>query len=412
MLKFIIIGLLLLVIELYSYQAIKQLTKHKGIKFLYVFLTVLLLIYIGYGFSTFDTHSPTNHKSMWAAAMILLFYLPKIIVTLFLILEDVVRIFRGIYQLIKREGAASEDGKFLPGRRSFITKIALGIAAIPFVSVLHGITIGRYKFQVYKLILEFDDLPEAFDGFKFTQVSDIHCGSFDNREKIEYAVALINAQESDLLLFTGDIVNSIADEMTPWFDVFDKLRPHEYGNFSILGNHDYGDYAKWDTEDERRANFQAICDISPKIGFELLRNENTKIYKDGQSITIVGVENWGAELKFMKYGDLDKATAGVDAAEFKILMSHDPSHWDAQILDHPKNFQLTLAGHTHGSQFGIEIPGFIKWSPIQYVYKQWAGLYEKMNKYIYVNRGFGYHAYPGRTGIWPEITVIELRRKK
>jgi predicted MPP superfamily phosphohydrolase len=289
--------------------------------------------------------------------------------------------------------------------------LALGIAAIPFASVLYGITIGRYKFQVYKHVLEFEDLPHAFDGFTFTQLSDIHAGSFDNKEKLEYAVDLINSQDSDLLLFTGDIVNSIADEMLPWSDVFRKLRKHTYGNYSILGNHDYGEYVKWNTEEERLANFKGICDISPEIGFHLLRNECVRIEKGGESIVVVGVENWGADPRFMKYGDLDKATQGVSTADFKILMTHDPSHWDAQVLDHPKNFQLTLAGHTHGFQFGIEIPGVIKWSPVQYIYKQWAGLYEKMGKYIYVNRGFGYHAYQGRTGIWPEITVIELRRK-
>lgn len=410
MFRILFLSLLFILAEFYSFQAFWQLTKKKTFRWIYAVVSVLVLAYIAYGFSKFDRSTGQTHQSMLAAALIILFYLPKIIIALFLLLEDFVRLSTGIIQYFKRE--KREKKNFLPERRKFIAQLAFGIAAIPFASVLHGITIGRYKFQVYKHVLEFVDLPQAFDGFTFTQVSDIHSGSFDNKEKLEYAVDLINSQDSDLLLFTGDIVNSIADEMLPWTDVFKKLRKHSYGNYSILGNHDYGEYVKWETEEAKQKNFKAICDISPEIGFQLLRNEHVRIEKGGESIAIVGVENWGADFRFMKFGDLDKATEGVSPVDFKILMSHDPSHWDAQILNHPKNFQLTLAGHTHGSQFGIEIPGIIKWSPIQYVYKQWAGLYEKMGKYIYVNRGFGYHAYQGRTGIWPEITVVELRKKK
>lgn len=412
MLQILLVGFVFILVEFYTYQAFRQWTKRKSFRLIYVLVSVLILGYIAYGFSKFDRSIGQTHQSMLAAALVILFYLPKAIITVLLLTEDAVRLFIGIFQYFNREKADKEANRpFMPERRKFVSQLALGIAAIPFASVLYGITVGRYKFQVYKHVLEFEDLPHAFDGFTFTQLSDIHAGSFDNKEKLEYAVDLINSQDSDLLLFTGDIVNSIADEMLPWSDVFRKLRKHTYGNYSILGNHDYGEYVKWDTEEERLANFKGICDISPKIGFQLLRNECVRIEKGGESIVVVGVENWGADPRFMKYGDLDKATQGVSTADFKILMTHDPSHWDAQVLDHPKNFQLTLAGHTHGFQFGIEIPGVIKWSPLQYIYKRWAGLYEKMGKYIYVNRGFGYHAYQGRTGIWPEITVIELRRK-
>lgn len=401
----------LLLVEFYTFQAVKQLTDRRFFRLLYLFCSALIIAYIAYGFSRFDRSSGQNHQSMLAAAMIILFYLPKVIITLLLLLEDVVRLLRGVIQYVRRV-KTTEKRPFLPERRKFITQLAFGIAAIPFISVLHGITIGRYKFQVHKHILTFEDLPEAFDGFTITQLSDIHSGSFDSREKLEYAIDLVNQQQSDLLLFTGDLVNSLAGEMIPWMDVFKKIEPHPYGNYSILGNHDYGEYIQWETDEERIRNFKAICDLSPAIGFTLLRNENVRLRKGADSLVIVGVENWGERAHFMKYGDLDLATKGVHPEDFKVLMSHDPSHWEAKILDHPKQFQLTLAGHTHGSQFGIEIPGFIKWSPIQYVYKQWAGLYEKMGKMIYVNRGFGYHAYQGRTGIWPEITVLELRKKK
>ncbi|MBB1138767.1 metallophosphoesterase [Myroides sp. WP-1] len=401
----------LLIVEFYAYQAVKQLTHHRFFRLLYIGCSALILAYIAYGFSRFDRSSGQNHQSMLAAAMVILFYLPKVIITLLLLLEDVVRVIRGLVQYFRRT-KTTEKRPFLPSRRKFITQIAFGIAAIPFISVLHGITIGRYKFQVYKHVLTFEDLPDAFDGFTITQLSDIHSGSFDNREKLEYAIDLVNQQQSDLLLFTGDLVNSLAGEMIPWMDVFKKIEQHPFGNYSILGNHDYGEYIQWDTDEDRERNFKAICDLSPALGFKLLRNEHVRLRKGEDSLVIVGVENWGERAHFMKYGDLDQSTQGVEASDFKVLMSHDPSHWEAKILEHPKNFQLTLAGHTHGSQFGIEIPGFLKWSPIQYVYKQWAGLYEKMGKIIHVNRGFGYHAYQGRTGIWPEITVLELRKKK
>lgn len=409
--RFVLIGVLLLIIEFYSFQTVRQLTKKKFFRVLYLVVSVLIIAYIIYGFSTFDRKAGQNHQSMLAASLIMLFYLPKIIITIFLLLEDVCRIFIGIFQYVKRSSSSSKKA-FLPERRKFITQLAWGVAALPFISVLHGITLGRYKFQVHKHTLFFDDLPDEFEGFKVVQLSDIHIGSFDNREQLEYAIDLVNQQNGDLLLFTGDLVNSLASEMNPWLSAFQQLKKHPFGNFSILGNHDYGHYVEFATQAEADKNFEEICDLSPQIGFQLLRNEHVRVQKGDESIVIVGVENWGARAHFMKLGDLDKATIGVNANDFKILMSHDPSHWEAKVLGHPKNFQLTLSGHTHGSQFGIEIPGFIKWSPIQYVYKQWAGLYEQMGKMLYVNRGFGYHAYQGRTGIWPEITVFELKRKK
>lgn len=411
MLNYIIIGFVLLLIEAYAFIAICHFTKNRVFRTLYLVVSALVVGYIIYGLLLFDRNSVSNQQSMMAASLILLDYLPKAFITVFLLLEDLVRLTVGLWHYIIRERTKNTT-TIIPGRRKFITTIAMGIAAIPFASVLHGITLGRYKFQVHKSSIEIEDLPEAFDGFRFTQISDLHVGSFDDFEKVAYAVDLVNEQDSDLLLFTGDVVNSLADEALPWIPVFKKLRQHKYGNYSILGNHDYGDYANWSNDADRLQNFENICAISPAIGFKLLRNQNVIIEKDGEKIAIVGVENWGVRGHFQKFGDLDIASQNLDSKMFKILMTHDPSHWEAKVLEHPKNFQLTLSGHTHGSQFGIEVPGFIKWSPIQYVYKQWAGLYTQMGKFIYVNRGFGYHAYRGRTGIWPEIAVIELRKKK
>jgi hypothetical protein len=255
--------------------------------------------------------------------------------------------------------------------------------------------------------LYFDDLPTAFDGFKITHISDIHSGSFDDANKIEAGIDLINNQGSDVILFTGDIVNNTADEMEPWIPYFKKLEATQ-GKYSVLGNHDYGEYARWKDANEKALNFQAIKDIHPKIGFNLLLNDSVYIEKGADKIALIGVENWGT--RFKKAGDLKLAASKTSPEDFKILMSHDPSHWNAEVKNDNHNYQLTLSGHTHGMQFGIEIPG-IKWSPVQYVYEQWAGIYSAYNRYINVNRGFGFLAFPGRVGIWPEITVITLKKK-
>ena len=256
--------------------------------------------------------------------------------------------------------------------------------------------------------LAFDDLPKAFDGFTITQISDIHSGSFDNAAKVNYGVDLINEQQSDVILFTGDIVNNKADELLPWKDAFGRLSAKE-GVYSILGNHDYGDYVNWETKEDKEANLQQLFDLQTEMGFTLLRNETHFLEKEGERLALVGVENWGKG-GFKKKGDLDKAVATVEAKDFKILLSHDPSHWEAKVLPHPYNFHLTLSGHTHGMQFGIEIPGWFKWSPVKWRYKQWAGLYQENKQWINVNRGFGFLGYPGRVGIWPEITKITLKR--
>jgi predicted MPP superfamily phosphohydrolase len=268
--------------------------------------------------------------------------------------------------------------------------------------------IGKYNFRVLRYTLEFDDLPKAFDGYRITQISDIHSGSFDNKNKIEYAIDLINKEASDAILFTGDMVNNLASEMIPWKDTFSRLEAKD-GIYSVLGNHDYGDYVRWESEADKEKNLNQLKEIQAEMGFDLLLNESRFIEKDGQRIALVGVENWGAG-GFKKAGDLTKASENLHKDDFKILMSHDPSHWEHVVINHDYHYHLTLSGHTHGMQFGIEIPGWIKWSPVKWRYKHWAGIYEELGQYINVNRGFGFLAYPGRVGIWPEISVIELKR--
>ena len=320
--------------------------------------------------------------------------------------EDIFRVPQAIFRYFT-EGA-NTDVKYLPSRRSFIAKIALGIAAIPFGAILYGVYKGKYNFKVLNYTLTFEDLPEAFNGYKLTQISDIHSGSFDNKEKVEYAVDLINEQKSDVILFTGDMVNNEAKEMQPYINVFNKLRAKD-GLYSVLGNHDYGDYIRWDSDEEKKQNLEDLKKIQKEIGFELLLNESRYIEKNGEKIALVGVENWGAG-GFKKAGDLNKAVQNIKRDDFKILMSHDPSHWEKEVIDDDYHYHLTLSGHTHGMQFGIEIPGWFKWSPVKWRYKYWAGIYEELGQYINVNRGFGYIGFPGRVGIWPEITVIELRK--
>ena len=304
----------------------------------------------------------------------------------------------------------SSDAPFMHGRRKFISQLGLLVAAIPLSSILYGIYKGKYNFRVIKQTIFFDDLPEDFDGFTIAQISDVHSGSFDNPDKVKYAIDLVNEQNADMLVFTGDMVNNKAEEMEPWIDVFKKLSA-PFGMYSILGNHDYGDYVTWKSDDHKKKNMDRLKEIHKEIGFDLLLNENRKLTRGNSSIDLLGIENWGAG-GFAKYGDLEKALKNTHDDAFKILLSHDPSHYDEQVKHHKSKIDITLSGHTHGMQFGIEIPGWVKWSPVKYRYPKWAGLYEENKRYLYVNRGFGYLAFPGRVGIWPEITVLELKKKQ
>lgn len=405
MFRWLFFIIIVAIIEIYAFQAFKTIIKTRWFLVVYEVVSLAFIGYLIYSFSQFDRSVGQNKQSLFTIAMLLIVYVPKMILTVFMFGEDLFRLIRGATNYFVEYDNSSS---YLPERRKFVSQIALALAAIPFASLIYGIFEGKYNFKVIKQQVFFPDLPEAFDGFKITQISDIHSGSFDNPEKIEYAIDLINQQETDLILFTGDIVNTHAKEMHPWIETFKKIKKPQFGKYSVLGNHDYGEYVTWPTKKEKDENFKAIKDLYGQIDFRLLLNEHTFLEKDNQKIVIVGVENWGKNFK--QAGDLLKASDGLTAQDFKILLSHDPSHWEYQVKEDEKHFQLTLSGHTHGMQFGIEIPGFFKWSPVQYVYKQWAGLYENLGRYVYVNRGFGFHAYPGRVGIWPEITVIELKK--
>ena len=404
--RWLITLLLLVFFQWYSYQALKTAISNRWILYGYVFFTVIIVGNLLFYTLILERNTTNEPRLMYAIGFFLSLLIFQLLVSVILLAEDVFRIPQALYSFLKR---VPEQTQFIPSRRKIISQIALGLASIPFASLLYGMYRGKYNYKVLSYNLEFEDLPDAFDGFKITQISDIHSGSFDNQTKVQYGVDLVNQQKSDLVLFTGDLVNNRADEIKPWIKIFNKIKA-EFGVFSILGNHDYGDYMRWESPAAKRKNMEDLYDAHNEMGWDLLLNESRFIEKDGDRLAIIGVENWGSGFK--KAGDLNKALNKVSEKDFKILLTHDPSHWEAQVIPHPFKIHLTLSGHTHGMQFGIEIPGVIKWSPAKWRYKQWAGVYGENKQYLNVNRGFGYLAYPGRVGMWPEVSVITLSKSK
>jgi len=395
----IVFFLILIFIEFYFYQGIKTIL-NKRTRLIYIFsFASLYVFFIIYSF-TFEISSSSKFFSYYLT-LIFLFLISKIITLPIILIEDLIRFFNFLMSKIKM------DRKINLKRRAVISKLTLILASIPLPIALDGVLFGRYRYRIINHEIYFKNLPEKFDGYKLTQVSDFHCGSLENKDMVEKAIRMINGEKPDLILFTGDFVNNKYNEIEPWVESFSKLKAKDE-MISVLGNHDYGDYQRWSSKKEKEENFKNLLEIQKKIGFKVLLNEHKYIVKDDQKIAIIGVENWGA--RFNQLGDIEKSIKNVSDKDFKIVMSHDPTHWEKILKDHPKQFDLTLSGHTHGMQFGIEVPGYIKWSPVQWAYKYWAGLYNHGEKYLNVNRGFGVLAFPGRVGIWPEITTITLKR--
>lgn len=326
----------------------------------------------------------------------------KIIASTFLFMDDIRRVFIFLLGLIPKV----EPG-FSKSRSEFMTRVAVGAGLVPLVTMTFGIGSGAYNYRVRKRVITSPNLPKEFDGIRIVQVSDIHTGSFFNQKAVEGGVDLINDQQADLAFFTGDLVNNQSKEAKEYLDIFKKIKA-PMGTYSIMGNHDYGDYSQWANLATKQKDVRTLQDMHRYMGWDILLNENRMIEVSGEKLAILGVENWGVG-RFSKYGQMEPTCAGTEEASFKILLSHDPSHWDAQVRPGYADIDLMLAGHTHGFQFGVEIGGF-KWSPAQYLYKQWADLYQEGNQQLYVNRGFGFLGYPGRVGILPEITVLELKR--
>jgi uncharacterized protein len=419
LIRFGVIILILLLIDYYVFDGIKSMVsgieteKNKTIIYLaYWGITVAYLILFFLVLIMFDKSvGPRGFAFRLMSGLLVLIWFPKIVVSFFLIGEDFYRLFEGVFNHFSTKPVYPESisSNYFHERRAIVSKIAFSFATIPFLSVLHGITLGKYDYKVHKITLFFENLPKSFDGFTITQISDIHAGSFDDKQSVEKGIKLINEQKSDIVVFTGDLVNNRAEEFYEWIDVFKQIKA-PMGKYSIVGNHDYGDYVTWNSLEEKKTNFENLKLNHSKIGFHLLLNENIIISKENENIALVGIENWGIP-PFPQKGDVKKATQNLDTNIFKILLSHDPSHWDAEVIKTFKDIPLTLSGHTHGMQFGIEIPGFFKWSPVKFKYPRWAGLYKVAEQFLYVNRGFGFIGFPGRVGIFPEVTKIELKNK-
>ena len=390
--------LFIIFVDYYSYQSIKNITKNRIVKHSYFIVSFLIAFYFFY---KYKIDAEGTYKAL-SLGLLISFYSPKLILIIINFSEDFFRLIIASSNTIFRFNKSFE----LPSRRKFISKLGLGLASLPFFSLNFGMIWGKNNIKVLKYTLFFDDLPSSFDGYQLTQISDIHAGNITSLDNLKHTIRLINSQNSDVIFFTGDLVNNEAVELKPWINTLSKLESKD-GIYSILGNHDYGDYRSWPSEKEKTNNFNMIKQYQKDIGFDLLINDSKYIQRGNQKLAIVGVENWGNG--FRKYGDLSKASEKIKSKDFKILLSHDPTHWEKKVLNGVDNYQLTLSGHTHGGQFGIEIPGYVKWSPVSWRYKYWAGIYKEKNKYLNVNRGLGTTAVPGRLGVWPEITVITLK---
>jgi len=407
----ILIGLMIL-LDIYIFQAVRLLAQPAGQRIRLIIysaywsisaaaLIVLLLL----PYFQFSQQSRFLRSTIFAIVIGLFF--AKVIAALFLLIDD---IRRGIQWIAAKvlfrhtEGEALQEGTGI-SRSVFMSWLGIAAGSGLFATLIYGFG-NKYKYRVHKVPLGFANLPQAFRGLRVVQLSDIHSGSFTDKEAVMRGVQKVLELKPDLILFTGDLVNNIAEEMNDYMDVFDKLQA-PMGVYSILGNHDYGDYAQWDNAEAKKANLDQLKEIHAKLGWRLLLDEHVVFERGEDKIALIGVQNISGRRNFQTYGNLSKAYAGSEAIPFKILMSHDPSHWESEVLRSYKDIDLTLSGHTHGMQFGVELPGF-KWSPVQYVYKQWAGTYEAGKQLLYVNRGYGFIGYPGRVGILPEITLLEF----
>lgn len=352
-----------------------------------------------------DPYKYSANFRNWIITGIVATYFSKVVGILFLLMDDLQRAVRWLISLFQKSTPTSTPGEVL-SRSEFLSRTAMIAASVPLGAFAYGIISGAHDYRVRKVAIKLPNLPKAFDGLRIAQISDIHSGSFWNKTAVKGGVEMILAEKPDVIFFTGDLVNNETPEVKPYMEVFDKLKA-PLGVFSITGNHDYGDYKSWTTKEMKQRNFSDLVAAHKELGFDLLMNENRFLEQGGEKLAILGVENWGT--RFSKHGKLDEAYRGSEEAAVKLLLSHDPTHWDAQIRPTYKDIDVTFSGHTHGAQFGVNIGDFT-WTPVQHVYKQWGGLYQEENQYLYVNRGFGYLGYPGRVGMPPEITVFELKR--
>ncbi len=408
----------ILLIDFFAFRVIQSITGKKSARFrhltrilyLSVSLTAIAGLVLSYLHYEGDPSEPDRFRwLMNFNGFFIAQFVPKLVLAVFRMLFELVRLGKKLATYLSGKPVLASRRTRAISRSEFIQRSAVVLAAIPLIGIIHGIGWGRFNFTLHRKKIPISTLPEAFEGFRIVQLSDAHLGSFNRQEfRLEDLFQQVNDLKPDLILFTGDMVNNFAHEMSGWVAVWKQLSA-TYGKFSVLGNHDYGGYSEWPTPQARKRNLQDIMRQQREMGFQLLMNEHIKIEKDGAVIHLAGVENWGRP-PFPQLGDLSKAMTGIPDGALTILMSHDPDHWDQQVMSKHPQIALTLSGHTHGFQFGIEI-GSIKLSPVQLRYKRWAGLYQEGGQYLYVNRGLGYLAFPGRVGIWPEVTLLELTRE-
>lgn len=411
-----LIAVIFFLIDLYVFQSIKTVlaTAREDVKMIIgilfwglTFLSIVSLFVYHFG-------DPQKVGRLWRnAIMVMLFvnYFSKIFAVLVLFIDDIIRGIKWIgsqflnnSEVENKSPSTSADGI---SRSDFLAKTAIVAAAVPAVAMGFGILSGAHDYRIRRSIVKLPNLPAAFHGLRVGQLSDIHSGSFFNRSAVKGGVEMLMKEKPDVIFFTGDLVNNTADEVKNYVNIFDKVKA-PLGVYSTLGNHDYGDYHNWSSQRAKIQNLEDLKEAHRLMGWRLLMNENKLIELNGDSLAVIGVENWGKG-GFVKHGRLDEAVKGTGESAVKLLLSHDPSHWDAQVRQNYKDIDLMFAGHTHGFQLGIELGDF-KWSPSQYMYKQWAGLYQQENQYLYVNRGFGFLGFPGRIGILPELTIIELQK--
>ena len=406
-----ILALIMLLLDWYVFQSLKTVMQHQSERARLWVLTIhwvlaglAMIMVLVFPYASFLQDSPFFRNYVFALLVGL--FLSKMIASLVFITDD---LRRGVSWVVLRffsSGAQElQSGSLRIPRSVFLSWLGLGLGGTLFGSLLFGFK-NKYNYQLKKIPLAFNNLPAAFKGLKIAHISDIHIGSLQDRKAVEVGVELIMKQRPDMILFTGDLVNNKASEMEGWTDIFSRLQA-PLGVYSILGNHDYGDYVAWPTLEAKQNNLSMLKQIHAGMGWRLLMNEHVLLERAGEKIALLGIENWGAKGRFPKYGKMQEAYPGTEKVPFKILMSHDPSHWDAQVRTEYADIDLMLSGHTQGMQFGMENP-FFKWSPVQWMYRQWAGLYEEEQQKLYVNRGFGFIGYPGRVGILPEITLLEL----
>lgn len=407
----ILIGFMVL-LDIYFFQALKVVASNASARtktiiyasyWIISIAAIVVLLILPY--IQFDKQAKLFRTTIFA--MIAGLFFAKVVASLFFMIDDVRRAIQWVIGKISSSKTTTETVPTGEGisRSAFLSWAGMIVGGGLFGTLIYGFR-NKYRYDIKRHTLRYANLPASFKGLKVVHISDIHSGSFNDKTAVMRGVEKIMKERPDLILFTGDLVNNTADEMTDYMDVFDKLTA-PLGVFSTLGNHDYGDYVSWPSAKERAANLEKLKEVHAALGWRLLMNEHVAIEKGTDKIALLGIENWSSKARFPKYGDMKKAYAGTEAYPFKILMSHDPSHWKGEVLEKYPDVDLMLSGHTHGMQFGVEIPGF-KWSPVQYMYKEWAGLYESEARKLYVNRGFGFIGYPGRVGVLPEITVLEF----